>query len=714
MGILSIPWARSVPLYLAVYVVFFASASCLYSIMDSGVALAVSMVLVGSCLLLGFFFRRFPHRRGIGILIGTALSILAVTNSAMGDLERTPLGARQAFYFPCIVAALAAGACTEDTVLFLLVPCMGMMISGGAQSNDDVIVGFVLTFCLVSLFALLYHAALRTSSRVPSQSTGRSRHSAVQSPRSTIAESQPQESVQRLMLIHGTLACLIFMTTALVAMPLAIPAQMGGGYARPFFAGTGLMLYALRSRASGRLPMLSGMITTGNSVQVGMGPTQLVPDPILRVRSDESRSVLSRIYTEYTNSGWKDLPSRLRAAALLGSRGPVGRIHVQPNTYSIRWRSTRQNIALLVGSDVLPTFEQLEDLQARGRNVIPYADTHGCVRLRSGAAMVTYDAASRIPPDLFGPLPPPVDGPTPPIPDPPLVPAEVSRLAADLDGKSAIETTGNIVKYIQSHCTYDLNAPAVPRDRDAVDFFLFQSRAGYCDLFATSAALLLQLDGIPARYCIGYLPGEWSERHHAQIVTAAQAHAWVEVFIPQQGWLPIDPTPPGFAGPPSTSVWLRDLLRRAHISTLAPDFPLVVVGAALLLAVILIRSSRPSAITKRIARQLDLTGPAEDLAARYWRMQQLLAGAGLPRLPSETPFEYVRRVARSGVPGDVVEGIKILTGDFVRLRYSGVGDYDSDVAKRHEAALTALRNILRKRDVRNLVRRNVIEQRSNE
>ncbi len=102
-----------------------------------------------------------------------------------------------------------------------------------------------------------------------------------------------------------------------------------------------------------------------------------------------------------------------------------------------------------------------------------------------------------------------------------------------------------IIRYLHSHEHYVLNVP--PDDgSDFVWDFLFVHHAGDCNSFSSAFVMLARLDGIPARWVAGYLPG--SPEQGGRLVTAADAHSWAEVWVPGNGWLPLDPTP-GFSLP---------------------------------------------------------------------------------------------------------------------------------------------------------------------
>ena len=77
---------------------------------------------------------------------------------------------------------------------------------------------------------------------------------------------------------------------------------------------------------------------------------------------------------------------------------------------------------------------------------------------------------------------------------------------------------------------------------DPVDEFLFQTRKGYCEHFASAFTVMMRHAGIPARVVTGYQGGEMNPLSDYMIVRQSDAHAWSEVWLAGQGWLRIDPT----------------------------------------------------------------------------------------------------------------------------------------------------------------------------
>ncbi|MFS0779867.1 transglutaminaseTgpA domain-containing protein [Neobacillus sp. 3P2-tot-E-2] len=97
--------------------------------------------------------------------------------------------------------------------------------------------------------------------------------------------------------------------------------------------------------------------------------------------------------------------------------------------------------------------------------------------------------------------------------------------------------------------TYSQSDVAVPGENDDyVDQFLFETKIGYCDNFSTSMAVLLRSLGIPTRWVKGYTGGEFLEYSEVESskqiyeITNNNAHSWVEVYFPNQGWVPFEPT----------------------------------------------------------------------------------------------------------------------------------------------------------------------------
>lgn len=92
----------------------------------------------------------------------------------------------------------------------------------------------------------------------------------------------------------------------------------------------------------------------------------------------------------------------------------------------------------------------------------------------------------------------------------------------------------------QQPFVYTLQPPVL--QKNPLDEFLFETRKGFCEHYATSFVVLMRLAGIPARVVVGYQGGEWNPHGGHLIIRQSDAHAWSEVWLQNSGWTRIDPT----------------------------------------------------------------------------------------------------------------------------------------------------------------------------
>jgi transglutaminase-like putative cysteine protease len=76
----------------------------------------------------------------------------------------------------------------------------------------------------------------------------------------------------------------------------------------------------------------------------------------------------------------------------------------------------------------------------------------------------------------------------------------------------------------------------------SVDEFLFDTRQGFCEHFASSFVFLMRSAGVPARVVTGYQGGDTNPVDGYMVVRQADAHAWAEVWLESRGWTRVDPT----------------------------------------------------------------------------------------------------------------------------------------------------------------------------
>jgi protein-glutamine gamma-glutamyltransferase len=110
-------------------------------------------------------------------------------------------------------------------------------------------------------------------------------------------------------------------------------------------------------------------------------------------------------------------------------------------------------------------------------------------------------------------------------------------------GNSVIEKATLVEGYLKKNYRYTLNL-TWPPGAQPVATFLFSAKAGHCEYFASSMAILLRTVGVPTRIVNGFMMGEYNPVGGDYIVRQSDAHSWVEVYVPGHGWLEFDPTPP--------------------------------------------------------------------------------------------------------------------------------------------------------------------------
>ncbi|MDT8862449.1 DUF3488 and transglutaminase-like domain-containing protein [Alkalihalobacillus sp. MEB130] len=130
------------------------------------------------------------------------------------------------------------------------------------------------------------------------------------------------------------------------------------------------------------------------------------------------------------------------------------------------------------------------------------------------------------------------------------LPSRIRDLAMEItEGESNRYDRAKAVEsyFSRADFRYETQDVPVPREgQDYVDQFLFETMRGYCDNFSTAMIVLLRSIDIPARWAKGFTQGELVESlddsRNVYEVTNGNAHSWVEVYFPELGWVPFEPT----------------------------------------------------------------------------------------------------------------------------------------------------------------------------
>jgi len=271
---------------------------------------------------------------------------------------------------------------------------------------------------------------------------------------------------------------------------------------------------------------------------------------------------------------------------------------------------------------------------------------------------------------------------------------------------------------IQGHLrrdyTYTLESSLRPL-RDPLANFLFVSRRGYCEYFASAMAVMLRTLGIPSRVATGFQSGYFNDVSGMYVVRASDAHVWVEGWFEDRGWVTLDPTPSASERKPdglsarinmyldaADSMWRQwviayDLGRQA---ALAADFarslrswnrgwaqsnlhprvdrdslvragkaiwPFVVPVLLLLLAIVYAPRVAQRWRMRALLRRVERSGAsAGDAAALYRRLTEMLARRGFERPAWTTPAEFARHL-----PPDQREPVARFTAAYYAVRFGG-------------------------------------------
>ena len=266
-----------------------------------------------------------------------------------------------------------------------------------------------------------------------------------------------------------------------------------------------------------------------------------------------------------------------------------------------------------------------------------------------------------------------------------------------------MELIGAVLQMFSKQAFYYTLTPP-PLGNDSVDDFLFTTRRGFCGHYASAFAALMRGAGIPARVVTGYQGGTYNRFANYWIVQQNRAHAWVEVWIEQRGWVRIDPTsvidPTRVeasvndavgADEPLADHWqhrrglfgdawlrldqLRDLWReqiitfnqdsqerllgRLHIPE--PDGQKLVMLLTGALALVFLW------LTWQLRRELN-PGSKDKLAQSYDELCAKLAAVGLSRHSHEGAEAYGERIA--ALRPDLASSVTALCRQYSKLRYA--------------------------------------------
>jgi transglutaminase-like putative cysteine protease len=357
----------------------------------------------------------------------------------------------------------------------------------------------------------------------------------------------------------------------------------------------------------------------------------------------------------------------------------------------------------------------------------PYleVDRFGLLRRPRGDSLTLYGAAVA-PAPVRPAAPPPLsdDDREEALALPARVDPRVSELARTLalespDPRGRLAAT---VLHLQTRYRYTLAPGAFRPGGDPLAEFLFEKKAAYCEYFATAAVVLLRLQGVPARFVKGLSVGPQTDFGGGlHVVRESDAHAWIEAWVPGDGWVEEDPTPPGqFQSARARPGELDRFLQRARAALAAAwnrlrargPVPFLAwlgreVGAlawraareplawvvALLLALgpRLLRSWRERRRHRREAARDGVSAVTADLRDLVRDVERRWAALGRPRPVNRGLLEHARAVATTGgprgapIPAALVSAAADIVGAYYRARFGGEAPDRAETNRLREA-----------------------------
>lgn len=380
--------------------------------------------------------------------------------------------------------------------------------------------------------------------------------------------------------------------------------------------------------------------------------------PVLRVQADRPRFWRGMVFDTYTGIGWtrpEGNPEPLTGRPIRTGFEPGDRAETQRIVQTIELLADTPNLIFAAGDAV--------EIYVGGGSVNPWPD--GTISTASVMDEgLVYSVISEIdvtPRDRLRNIRAGWDEATlarwTQLPDD--VPQRVHDLAAELTAgvDTPYRKAEAVEAWLADNVEYTLDGPSPPLSGDVVDHFLFSSRQGWCEPISASMVVLLRSAGIPARFATGFQPGTRNPITGAWDVTLRDAHAWVEVNIPDVGWIPFDPTgavPLAVTPDPVRSIPLLDLFGWVR-DEVVPD-PIVAGVSAAGRFVQRNPVSSSLALSALAAFGLLVLRARREAAWRrrppFVRLERLLARDGLIRAEGQTPRQFVADVAgrRSHLP----------------------------------------------------------------
>jgi hypothetical protein len=240
--------------------------------------------------------------------------------------------------------------------------------------------------------------------------------------------------------------------------------------------------------------------------------------------------------------------------------------------------------------------------------------------------------------------------------------------------------------HLARECRYSLDVGAF-KSKQPVAEFVFDKKRGYCEYFASAAAVLLRLQGVPTRYVTGFSmdAAEFVGGHY--VVRESDAHAWIEAWIPGRGWIEADPTPAGdYAAVHARRVspfeqvseWIRARWAEAALAVRTGQLRRLAAVVAPPLALLALAGLALAGLRFWRRHRAPESAPAAprwdgdpELARVMAQLESLWARHGHPRPAHRAPLEHLRAVPPGRLPAAVEKAGAEVVACYYDVRYGG-------------------------------------------
>ncbi|MFH1560533.1 MAG: transglutaminase domain-containing protein [Chloroflexota bacterium] len=472
--------------------------------------------------------------------------------------------------------------------------------------------------------------------------------------------------------------------------------------------GTGFIAYSVHMYVDS--PYL---LVAGDPLDVDPGAQQEIPasktfqldlssperNGDLPLALQELASTLAASADPVGNPDLTNLPSGYRVSQVIKELSPSGRkttieVGIDSPLYYTELKRAIDSQGTMVGIEVIrPPLEHSPVFYGPLKRLGPDSEYRVVAGLNTVSEETLRSSSEQYPPGVLERY----------LQIPNTLPSRVSVLASNIviDASNPYDKAVAIETYLRT-LGYTVASQSIPHDADTVDYFLFESREGYSDYFASAMVMMLRTQGIPARLVLGFGPGEGDPDKWGFLVRDKDGHSWPEVYFPDVGWVPFEPTPiyetrprglpaspfggsdlfaeqtaqegigtvggllepeeeqkerDDMGGPLPGGEGLRALPERYFGTPLGMGgtlFALFLLMGAVLMRILWVRQY----------------GGVRSPQGVYERMHRLATFLGFPSPPSQTAFEFSHGLSQL-VP-EVSADVNLVSNTFVRQRYGGI------------------------------------------